>query len=301
MGAKSYLYCLDGETGEIEWKAPIGIGDRLRASPVYCNGVVAFGSLYKEGLPPTFFPGDEAMGQAIDAWDAVSGELLWRLDFNSKGTFLNGPAGCSSDEMMFFTGGGEGRRDTGETIAVKPRTGEVVWRSSQFASQTGTPSYQRGRVYLPGTFHRPVACLDANGGHVLWTNSTSELRWHVDAMALGKDFFSVNNKYRGGAWRWDLNTGKPIERDGKPVQLWGPAHGCGAIVLTESGHALSATTGGLCMVDIKTQKLSWNTPGFGSYTCPAPDCFQRSNLLRAANERSIVLLRAGEDTKPAVS
>ncbi|MCH7686165.1 MAG: PQQ-binding-like beta-propeller repeat protein, partial [Planctomycetes bacterium] len=43
------MYCLDGRTGEILWENRIGIGDRLRASPVFADGVVAFGSLY--GVP----------------------------------------------------------------------------------------------------------------------------------------------------------------------------------------------------------------------------------------------------------
>ena len=270
LGAPSALYCLAGDTGEILWQAPIGIGDRLRASPVYCNGVVAFGSLYKKGRPPTYFAGDEAIDQAIDAWDASTGRKLWRVEIESTGEFLNGPAGCAGEGLMFFTSGGEGIRDLGETVAIDPRTGRVVWRSELFASQTGTPSYKEGRVYLPGTYHRPTACLAADTGETLWTNDLSTQRWHVDTISLGPDYFSVNNKYDGGAWRWDLKTGQPVERYGKPLQLWGPAHGCGAIVLTASGHALSATIGGLCMTDINTGELVWNTDGFASYACPHP-------------------------------
>jgi outer membrane protein assembly factor BamB len=270
LGARSTLYCLGLETGEIEWEASIGIGDRLRASPVYCNGVVAYGSLYREGEPPTFFAADRAMGQAIEGWNAATGELLWRVKLESSGTLLNGPAGCAGDGLLYFTGGGEGPRDRGETIAIDPQTGDVRWRSPRFASQTGTPSFRDGRLYLPGTYHRPVACLAADTGETVWTNDLAVQRWHVDTVSLGPDYFSVNNKYEGGAWRWDARTGKPVELRGEPLQLWGPAHGCGAIVLTASGHALSATIGGLCMTDVDTGKLVWNTPGFGSYTCPHP-------------------------------
>ncbi|MCZ6657561.1 MAG: PQQ-binding-like beta-propeller repeat protein [Gammaproteobacteria bacterium] len=270
LGAPSTLYCLSGETGVIQWQAPMGIGDRLRSSPVYYNGVVAFGSLYKEGDPPTFFAGDEAVDQAIDAWDAVTGKPLWQVKIKSSGTLLNGPAGCAGDGVMFFSGGGEGIRDRGQTVALDPRTGRMLWRSEAFASQTGTPSYRDGRVYLPGTYHRPVACLAADTGETLWTNDLSTRRWHVDTIAFGPDYFSVNNKYDGGAWRWDLKTGRPMERDDQPLQLWGAAHGCGAVVLTASGHALSATIGGLCMTDVNTGELAWNTAGFGSYTCPHP-------------------------------
>ena len=270
LGVPSELFCLSGETGELIWRASIGIGDRLRASPIYCDGVVAFGSLYKEGDPPTFFSGQHAVGQAVDAWDATSGKPLWRVKIASDGKVLNGPAGCAGAGVMFFTGGGEGNRDRGETIAIDPRTGGVLWRSEVFASQTGTPSYQDGRLYLPGTYQRPLRCLAAATGKTLWTNELSAARWHVDTVSLGPDYFSVNNKYQGGAWRWDLESGQPIKRGGKRLQLWGPAHGCGAVVLTAGGHALSATIGGLCMTDVNTGELAWNTAGFASYTCPHP-------------------------------
>ncbi len=270
-GTPSEMFCLSGETGAILWRRRVGIGDRLRSSPVYSDGVVAFGSLYAEGKPPTFFAGDDAVGQAVDAWDAATGEPLWRVKISSNGKLLNGPAGCAGDGIMFFTGGGENARDAGETVAINPRAGEVLWRSAeQFASQTGTPSHQNGRVFLPGAYRRPIACLDANTGKTLWANKLSTSRWHVDTIALGPGWFSVNNKYKGGAWRWDLETGQPIERDGKPMQLWGPGHGCGAIVLTAGGHALSATINGLCAVDANTGELGWKSAGFGSYTCPHP-------------------------------
>ncbi len=41
-------------------------------------------------------------------------------------------------------------------------------------------------------------------------------------------------------------------------------------MLTAGGHALSGTIGGLCMTDVATGKLVWNTHGFGSYACPHP-------------------------------
>ena len=210
LGASTVFYCLSAETGAVEWQAPIGIGDRLRASPVFSDGVVAFGSLYAEGRPPTFFGKDEAVGQAIDAWDAATGKKLWQVRLASSGTLLNGPAGCAGDGLMFLTGGGEGPRDRGETIAVEPRTGRVVWRADAFGSQTGTPSFKNSRVYLPGTYRRSMACLSAQTGKTIWTNDLSTDRWHVDSISLGPDYFSVNNKYKGGAWWWDLNTGQPV-------------------------------------------------------------------------------------------
>jgi outer membrane protein assembly factor BamB len=269
QGQANALYCLDEESGEILWERPIGIGDRLRASPVFAHGVVAYGSLYKEGPPPTFRQGAEAVGQAVDAWDANTGQHLWQVNFNSSGKLLNGPAGCAADGVMFFTGGGEGEGETGETVAMVARTGKILWRTPHaFASQTGTPSYQDGKVYLPGTYKRPLACLSASDGSVVWQQEEGRQHWYVDAVSLGPDYFTVNNKYKGGAKRWNLADGTLAGTFDKRIQIWGPAHGCGSVVLTSRGMALSATNGGLFLTDTRNGNVLWGSPGFASFTCP---------------------------------
>ena len=247
----------------------MGIGDRLRVSPVYADGVVAFGSLYQKGNPPTFHRSAEAVGQVIDAWDADTGQPLWRVKLNSEGKFLNGPAGCTGDGLFVFTGGGENKGAMGETVAIEPRTGKVRWRTAEaFASQTGTPSFQDSKVYLPGTYRQPLACLSAADGRLIWQQDEGRRHWYVDTVSLEPDYFTVNNKYQGGARRWNLHDGTLAGTPERRIQIWGPSHGCGSAVLTSQGMALSATLGGLYMTDTRTGEVVWNTPGFASYTCP---------------------------------
>ena len=101
-------------------------------------------------------------------------------------------------------GGGEGNRDRGQTVAIDPRTGRVVWRSEAFASQTGTPSFQDGRVYLPGTYRRPMHCLAADTGSRPRGTEKSEEQSDEDQDEVtrakerfGKDHFqNVNNRLR---------------------------------------------------------------------------------------------------------
>ena len=258
----SMFFCLDDETGEILWEKPIGIGDRLRASPVYAAGVVAYGSLYEESKRAV---------QKVDAWDANSGESLWTIQLNSSGKMLNGPSGCAGEGIMFFTGGGETDPREGETIAIVPRTGEILWRTSKaYASQTGTPSYRDGKIYLPGAYKLPISCISAQKGEIIWQQHAVVDRWHVETCALGPIYFTVNNKYEGGAWRWNLTDGAIVGSLDEPVQLWGPSHGCGAIVLTSEGYALSATLEGIFAVNCQTGKVIWKSPGFASWTCPHP-------------------------------
>jgi outer membrane protein assembly factor BamB len=258
----SMIFCLDGENGDIVWQHEIGIGDRLRVSPVYVDGVVAYGSYYPDENPPV---------QKIEAWDASSGKELWKINVRSSGKILNGPSGCVGENVMYFTGGGEDVVRTGETIAIVPRTGKILWRTDKaYAAQTGTPSYRDGKIYLPGAYKLPMFCLNADNGEIVWKQDSVVSRWHVEQPSLGTDFFTVNNKYRGGAWRWNLEDGSIVGSYEEPVQLWGPAHGCGAIVLASEGFALSSTLEGIYAVDTNNGDVLWKSPGFASWTCPNP-------------------------------
>ena len=104
----------------------------------------------------------------------------------------------------------------------------------------------------------------------MWQQDSIVDRWHVETCALGPDYFTVNNKYEGGAWRWNLADGSIVGSLDDPVQLWGSSHGCGAIVLTSEGYALSATLEGIFAVNCETGKVIWKSPGFASWTCPHP-------------------------------
>jgi outer membrane protein assembly factor BamB len=212
---------------------------------------------------------EQSVSQVVDAWDAETGEPLWQAAITSSGKRLNGPAGCAGDGWMYFTGGGESPDATGETIAIVPRTGEVVWQNpAAFASQTGTPSFRDGRLYLPGSYKQPLACLDVRDGSIVWQQEEGRNHWFVETVSLAPDYFTVNNKYTGGALRWNLATGTMTGTPDERIQLWGPAHGCGAVVLTSEGMALSATIDGLFMTDTSTGEVVWKSPGFASYTCP---------------------------------
>lgn len=206
QGQGNALYCLDGETGDILWEQPIGIGDRLRASPVFADGVVAFGSFYREEDLPRANRDSEVAGQAGEGWDAATGRRLWRVGFRSTGQCLNGPAGCAGDSVMFFAGGGESPRATGETMAISPQTGKILWRTSEaFASQTGTPSFQDGRstcrvrTSCPWfAFPQQTAGSFGNKTKVGGTGSSIRFRW---VPTTSQTRTSTKAERCGGIWR----------------------------------------------------------------------------------------------------
>ncbi|MCH8993098.1 MAG: PQQ-binding-like beta-propeller repeat protein, partial [Acidobacteria bacterium] len=183
LGSQSMLYCLSGETGDIQWQAPIGIGDRLRNSPVYSNGVVAFGSLYKEGVPPTFFAGAEAIGQAIDAWDAATGKHCadgWRL-YPTPGPQMKGVDAAGSADFHYYLwvdqfdilGLGAGVPIANGTtsdslIALLPDTDEMVVLRVPYP----LGFYTRG---LDGRIDDPDAGWKGRG---LWASNDTIANWH---------------------------------------------------------------------------------------------------------------------------
>ena len=65
-------------------------------------------------------------------------------------------------------------------------------------------------------------CLAARDGSVLWKQDSVVDRWHVETTSLGKDFFTVNNKYQGSAGCWNLSDGTIVGSYERPIQLWGP-------------------------------------------------------------------------------
>ena len=179
---------------------------------------------------------------------------------------------------MYFTGGGESSVRTGETMAIAPRTGEVLWRTSEaYASQTGTPSYRDGRIYLPGAYKLPMFCLAAHDGRVLWKQDSIVDRWHVETCSLGRNFLAVNNKYKGGAWRWSLSDGSLVGSPEKPIQLWGPA----TVAVPLSWHPPDSPfgdPGGMLPSTVKMSDDRLEEPWIRLLDLPESDRRKRTNL-----------------------
>jgi outer membrane protein assembly factor BamB len=219
---------------------------------------------------------DALQGLIVDAWDADTGRRRWQVKINGRGIELEGPAGCAGEGIMFFTGGGSGGNGAGETLAIVPKTGKVLWRTDKaYASMNGTPSYQEGKVYLSGVYRLPMSCLSAADGRVVWQHDNPNqgkegFYYFVDGLSLGPDYFTVNNKYVGGAQRWNLSDGTLAGTPDRRIELFGGGPGCGAVVLTSEGMALSATLNGLYIIKSDTGKVLWKSLGFAPRACPSP-------------------------------
>ncbi len=194
-GQPNGLYCLDGDTGEILWMRLMGTSNWQRSSPILLDGVVAYGSLLN---------GDPV----VHRWNADTGVPLPDITINGSGSYVEGPAGCAADGLMFFTGGGSGGSKSGETMAIVPATGEIRWRTDlPWNSRTGTPVYKDGKLYLSGAYQQKKFCLNATTGAVVWDNNEDLNATLVHAASVGPDYLVVAHKYGNKAYRFDLSTG----------------------------------------------------------------------------------------------
>ena len=245
--SRGRLTCLDGGTGDTVWTAPIGSAKwYARGAPVLADGIVAVGSA--NGAP------------RVQGFDAATGKLRWEVTLTGSGWE---PRGCLLDGVFYFTGGDRRRTGEGETVAIEPKTGRMIWRNREaHCGYRGTPSARDGRLYLIG-WDRPVVCLSARDGSTVWKTDRRQNWGHVPC--LGDGIFTGRG-YSGRAQAFNLADGSPVPT----LRLGGPDHACGPVVLTSGGLSLAVTVSGLHVRDMKTGGIVWSSPGFAPRTCSSP-------------------------------
>ena len=252
----SALFCLDGANGETLWTAEIGMGGSSRAAPVLLDGVVAFGS--RKGKEPV-----------VEAWDAETGKPAWQVKLEARAEKMAGPSGCAHGGVMYFTVGvGKwrwkqvGDHPRGETVAIEAKTGKVLWRTAEcHGSGSATPTVRDGRLYLIDD--QELICASAADGKVVWRERVG--MW-FHSPSLGPDYFTGRG-YSGGAVRRSFKDRRPEKHQRKTIQLGGPEHACGPVMLTSGGLSIAVTVGGLHIRDVRTGELLWRSKGFAPRTC----------------------------------
>jgi outer membrane protein assembly factor BamB len=250
---RGLLYCLDLSDGRTVWTAPVGSTNwYARGAPILAEGLVSFGHL--KGTPPA---------SVVEAWDAASGKPAWELKLEVAQWESHG---CVVDGSLVYSGGSRKDAD-GETVAIVPRTGRVLWRTTEgHCGYRGTPSARDGRVYLTG-WSLPIACVSAADGALLWRTERKQGWGH--APALGSDFLTGRG-YSGHAEAWSLADGKAKMAGKKQILLGGPDHACGPVILTSGGLSLATTVSGLYVRDSNTGEILWRSPGFAPRSCSNP-------------------------------
>jgi outer membrane protein assembly factor BamB len=180
------LIAVNKQSGELIWRA-IGAGDKVLhgawSSPVAAN---------VNGRMQVLFGGGDGV---LRAYDAASGQEVWRFDGNPKDTRWLPRAGVLSrnfiiaspvfaDGRVFIAMGqspGHGNAPS-FVYAISPDgQGDVtksglLWTSREVGRVVATPIVKDGLLYV-GDVGGTIHCLDAATGEHLWKHETNDAIW----------------------------------------------------------------------------------------------------------------------------
>lgn len=143
-----------GERLERAWTANAGEG-RNRYGRVVAEPVLASGRIFTMDAD-----------DIVSAFDAKSGDRLWRLDPQPKdadATTYGGGVAAAGDRVYIGTG-------YGQVIALDAATGKEIWRVNVPAPIHAAPTVADGRVFAI-TVENELDVLSAADGSKLWTHN----------------------------------------------------------------------------------------------------------------------------------
>jgi outer membrane protein assembly factor BamB len=149
------MYHLDlGDKIRRAWKSGIGEGNK-RYSRVLAQPVVADGRVF-------VMDGETE----VSAYDAKSGDRLWRFDTQPKGSDDGGFGGgvAYADGKLYVATG------YAEALAFDAASGKLIWRQPLSGPSHGSPTVADGRIYAV-TVDNELDALAVADGHRLWTHN----------------------------------------------------------------------------------------------------------------------------------
>jgi outer membrane protein assembly factor BamB/HEAT repeat protein len=194
------LIAVNKHSGEVVWSA-IGPGGRVLhgnwSSPVAAN---------VNGRMQVLFGGGDGW---LRAYDAASGQEIWRFDGNpkdarslprpgvfSRSSIIASPA-FADGRVFIAMGQSPGHGNAPSLVyAISPNgqgdvtKSELLWTSREVGRVVGTPIVKDGLLYV-GDLGGTVHCLDAATGAHLWKHETNDPIW--GSLLLAGDRLYVGN------------------------------------------------------------------------------------------------------------
>jgi len=250
---RSMMRCFDAASGRQLWEAPFtGSPSWSRQFPPVVQGNVAIyasgsGQYAAQGSEKSFVfsgkpidhQGREVMSwiytndnpyypkdnrPRVWAWDLETGKIVWEKDFSEYGRGGNDCGICIHDGKFYYStffGYSASRKrrrglpakNNGLTACLDPKTGDVLWLTTEYhVTSKCTLSSRGGRIYIGGnnraseqTNDRFVWCLDAKDGSLIWKSDAVTSALNV--VSVGERFV-FSNALRGKGNIYDRKTGK---------------------------------------------------------------------------------------------
>ena len=144
------LYCLDQATGKLLWKNQIGRGDWLRASPVYANGVVAYGSKFETPRTSRYIVGPDQrwMIQVTDELAAAYQQTKFNSDYIRSEIANDGSIVAIRESMKELPDQYElqARFSLEQDLGANQEVGLIIGPNDKGYISITSPDQPRGRV-----------------------------------------------------------------------------------------------------------------------------------------------------------
>ena len=211
QGEVEVVWCLDLETGAVQWRksysAPFKIGgggERHGKGPKSCPAL-ADGRLFTLSI-----------AGLLSAWDADSGDLLWRHDYGERFKKTHPYWGASTSPLVdgnrvvvHFGTDGEGA-----LIALDAASGKEVWSHGNDAPSYSSPLVVEieGVRQIVEWNQRVLAGIDSQSGRLLWEQEFPQVNvdqnmptptFHQGRILLGAENRGVTSyepKLKDGVW-----------------------------------------------------------------------------------------------------
>lgn len=221
------LYCLDAQTGRIQWK--FGTGGAVFSTPAVADGIVYFGSA----------------DHFVYAVDAATGALKWKTE---TGGAVFGGAAVSRGVVCIAS------VDT-KIYGLNALSGAVLWTvqgAGMYQSQAAT----NGNMFYVGGWDNMFRALEVSTGREVWKQKFGKSFYYAPAIgsptATGGQAFVTSND--GFLHAMETETGKILwEVPGPSLGYSGP--------LLRNGRIFNASlTGKVFSFDAKTGAKLWEAP-----------------------------------------
>lgn len=137
-----YLVALEARTGKPIWERQIT--DFRQAT--HAGSPLVVGDLVLSGR--TCRPRAPAADCAITAHRADTGDEVWRLELGGEGAWWAGSYDAGLD--LVFWGTGSGGKFPNSTLALNPKTGQIVWSVAHLPADAAGYTHVYERMVLPG-------------------------------------------------------------------------------------------------------------------------------------------------------
>jgi outer membrane protein assembly factor BamB/Tfp pilus assembly protein PilF len=187
------LYCLDAESGKVEWKFDARHSDL--STPALAGGKIYFTSSMREYsmMGAELHQDDRSVLYCLDA---ETGKEVWRKHFPER--ILTAPA--ISGGRLFV-----GRMDR-RFVCLDTRSGDEIWDFPTGGAIRSSAALVDGRVIF-GSNDRYVYCLDAESGRRIWKTDLKAAVGASPAVSGGRIFIGAGD---GTMHCLDVATGKGI-------------------------------------------------------------------------------------------